>query len=315
MEELISIYCTNCHKAGQYKPGTQLIDIYNDMGSFLPYRVMNARVNNKTENLTFRIYHPCDIEFIDVSHPSGIRTYVRSLCFILYRSLHELFPEVHFRLEHPVSKGYYCSIDSEKEISDQEICDLKIKMMELINQDIPIEYKKEKTEKVKEMFRQEGCEDIVNLLDSISTIYTGYYQMGNYIDFYYGSLVPSTSYIYLFDIIKMEKGLLLRIPNRNYPQLLEDIVPQPKMFEIFTENLQWNKIMHLSNIGDFNIACKKGFTPDLIKVSEALHEKKISYIADNILEKKGMEKTFASFSYPVHPLRERQPSAKGFPFS
>lgn len=300
MEELVSIYCINNGENKKYKPGTQLVEIYNDLQLKVPNRVMNARVNNKTKSLTYRVYNPKDVEFIDITHPSGMRTYIRSLCFILYRAIQELYPDARFRIEHTVAKGIYCSIDKANEFSEQEVHDLKIRMQEIINQDIPIQYIEDKTERVKELFRKENNKDIANLLDSISTPYTGYYKMDDYLDYYYGSLVPSTGYIYLFDIVKFAKGVLLRVPSVSYPQLLEDIIQQPKMMEIFTEQRNWNKIMHLSNVGDYNKICADGHASVIIKVSEALHEKKISRIADDILNRReqGINTRFVLISGP-----------------
>jgi len=283
MRDTIEIYCENTNQKMNIPIGSDLLSVYQSMDFKLPYQVVNAKVNNKTEGLSYRVYNKKTVEFADITSSSGMRTYVRSLCFILYKASAELFPGSKLYFEHPVSKGYYCEIEADNPLNDDDIQRLKHKMQEIIDADIPFKRVETYTKDAIELFRQHEMHDKVLLLETAGTLYTHYYELGNHVDYYYGSLVPSTGCIYLFDIIKYNGGLLLVIPNRKTPDILEDVTLQPKMMEVFQENLKFNRILGLTNIGDLNkMVLQKEKTSDLIKVSEALHEKKIARIADEI---------------------------------
>ena len=211
-----------------------------------------------------------------------MRTYFRSLCFILVKAVEELYPQGSISLEHPVSKGYYCTLHLDRSIGLDDVTRIKQKMQEIITDNIPFQRIECHTEQAVELFTQRGMMDKAKLLKTSGQLYTFYYRLGDTIDYYYGSLVPSTGYIKLFDIVKYYDGLLLRIPNRKNPQKLEELVKQEKMLEVFQEYRRWNQILGISTVGDFNIACNNGHATDLINVSEALQEKKIAHIADEI---------------------------------
>ncbi len=248
----------------------------------MPYGVVSAKVNNKVEALNFKVYYNKDVEFLDITNPSGMRTYFRSLCFILVKAVEELYPEGSISLEHPVSKGYYCNLHLDRGIGLDDVVRIKQKMQEIIVADIPFERIGCHTRQAAEMFAQRSMMDKAKLLYTYGQLYTFYYRLGDTIDYYYGSLVPSTGYIRLFDIVKYYDGLLLRIPNRKDPVRLEEVVKQEKMLEVFQEYHRWNEILGIGTVGDFNIACNRGFATELINVSEALQEKKIAHIADEI---------------------------------
>ena len=279
---MLQIYCKNADQTKSFPEGSSLLDIYKGFDLQMPYGPVSAKVNNKVESLDFRVYYNKDIEFLDITSASGMRTYVRSLCFVLVKAVEELYPEGSISLEHPVSKGYYCDLHLDRTIGLDDVKRIKQKMQEIIDADIPFLRTECHTEDIVRLFRQRGMLDKAKLLETSGQLYSHYYRLGDTVDYYYGSLVPSTSYIHLFDIVKYYDGLLLRIPNRQNPTKLEEVIKQEKMLDVFQEYQRWNRIMGISTVGDFNIACKEGYATDLINVSEALQEKKIANIADEI---------------------------------
>lgn len=279
---MLQIYCKNNNLTKEFPVGSSLLDIYSGLGLNMPYGPVSAKVNNKVEGLNFRVYYHKDVEFLDITNSSGMRTYVRSLCFILVKAVKDLYPTGSISLEHPVSKGYYCNLHLDRSIGLDDVNRIKQRMKELIAADLPFERIECHTEKAVDLFRSQGMEDKVKLLQTSGQLYTFYYRLEDCIDYYYGSLVPSTGYIRQFDIVKYYDGLLLRIPDRQHPEKLEEVVKQEKMLEVFQEYRRWNQILGISTVGDFNIACNGGHATDLINVSEALQEKKIAQIADEI---------------------------------
>lgn len=279
---MVRIYCKNTNSFKDFPEGISLLEIYKGFDLQMPYGTVSAKVNNKVESLDFRVYYNKDVEFLDITSASGMRTYVRSLCFILVKAVEELYPEGSISLEHPVSKGYYCNLHLDRSIGLDDVKRIKQKMQEIIDEDIPFQRTESHTDDIVRLFRQHGMLDKAKLLETSGQLYSYYYRLRDTVDYYYGSLVPSTGYIQLFDIVKYYDGLLLRIPNRENPNKLEEVVKQEKMLEVFQEYQRWNRILGISTVGDFNIACNKGLATDLINVSEALQEKKIAQIADEI---------------------------------
>lgn len=282
MEQMLQIYCKNNNIRKEFPIGSSLLEIYSALDLDFPYQVVSAKVNNRTEGLTYRVYNNKDVEFLDVRDPSGMRTYVRSLCFILYKAVSELYPHGKLYVEHPVSKGYYCKLDIGREIKLEDVSRLKQRMKEIVEKDIPFQRTECHTEEAMQIFRKQGMDDKVRLLETSGSLYTYYYTLEDTVDYYYGNLLPSTGFIKQFDLIKYYSGILLRIPNKDNPNVLEDVIKQEKMLDVFKEYLNWSSIMGLSNVGDFNLACKAGHATDLINVAEALQEKKIAQIADTI---------------------------------
>ena len=279
---MLQIYCKNNNSTREFPEGSSLLDIYNGFNLVMPYGPVSAKVNNKVESLDFRVYYNKDIEFLDITSSSGMRTYVRSLFFILVKAVEELYPQGSISLEHPISKGYFCKLHIDRTIGLDDVQRIKQKMQEIIAADIPYTRTECHTEKVVRLFEERGMPDKARLLDTYGQLYSYYYQLGDTVDCYYSSLVPSTGYIRLFDIVKYYDGLLLRIPNRENPTKLEEVVKQEKMLEVFQEYHRWNQILGISTVGDLNVACNEGHATDLINVSEALQEKKIAQIADEI---------------------------------
>ena len=282
MKHVLQICCKNNNISKEFPIGSTLLEIYQGLNLDFPYQVVSAKVNNRSEGLNFRVYNNKDVEFLDVRDPSGMRTYVRSLCFILYKAVRELFPQGKLYVEHPVSKGYFCNLRIGRPIELADVTAIKQRMQEIIAADIPFHRTECHTTEAVRIFSERGMNDKVKLLETSGSLYTYYYTLDDTVDYYYGNLLPSTGFIYLFDLVKYYDGLLLRIPNKQNPLVLDEMVKQEKMLDIFKEHLRWNHIMGLSNVGDFNLACQKGLATDLIKVAEALQEKKIAQMADEI---------------------------------
>ena len=279
---MIQIYCVNNGKTLDFPTGCELLDIFPATGVELPYPVISARVNNVTEGLNYKVYNNKDVEFLDLRDPSAMRTYVRSLCFVLYKAVSELFSDGQLFIRHPVSNGYYCSLYINRPITVEDVNAIKAKMKEIIAADIPFKCIESQATEAIRLFKERGRKDKVRLLETSGRLYTKYYMLGDTMDSYYGNLVPSTGYIGLFDIVKYYDGLLLRIPNRTNPDKLGDIVKQEKMLDVFQEHLRWNHILDMETVGDLNNACQKGYATQIINVAEALQEKKIAKIAEQI---------------------------------
>lgn len=289
MKQEIQIYCKNNQKTQAFATGSSLYEIYKGFDLQMPYGVVSAKVNNRVEGLNFKVYHNKDVEFLDISSESGLRTYVRSLCFVLCKAVEDLYPNGQILLEHPVSKGYYCSLRIGKEIALEDVTRIKKRMEEIIAENIPFHRIEEHTEDAIRLFKEKGMTDKVKLLQTTGRLYTNYYKLGNSVDYYYGSLLPSTGHIKLFDLVKYYDGLLLRFPNRKNPSILGEMVKQEKMLEVFKENRKWQEIMEVSTVGDINQAIQAGHATDLINVAEALQEKRIARIADDICQRKDIK--------------------------
>ena len=285
MKQMLQICCKNNNNSKEFPIGSSLLDIYYGFNLNFPYQVVSAKVNNRSEGLNFRVYNNKDVEFLDVRDQSGMRTYVRSLCFVLFKAVTELFLEGKLFVEHPVSKGYFCNLRIGRPIELEDVTRIKQRMQEIIAENIPYHRIECHTAEAVRVFSERGMNDKVRLLETSGSLYTYYYTLGDTIDYYYGNLLPSTGYLKLFDIVKYYDGLLLRIPSRENPSMLEEVVKQEKMLDVFKEYLNWSYIMGLNNAGDFNLACEEGHATDLINVAEALQEKKIAQIADTIFHR------------------------------
>ena len=284
MSETITIYCKNNNTYKDVPIGSSLLDIYTAVGAPLRDRPMNAQVNNKTESLNFRCWQPKDIEFIDYTQLSGLRTYVRSLCHIFSKAVYDIWPTATLNLEHPVSKGYYCVIHNGKNIDLETIEKIKKRMWELIDADLPFLHKSVRTVDAAVLFRERGMNDKARLIETAGLPYTSYYELEGYINFFYGCLTPSTGYIQLFDLEPYMDGVLLRIPKQTDPMELQPVIKQDKMFEAYKEHLTLQRTVGLDNVGDLNLAIEKGRSQDIILVSEAMQEKQVAKIAEKIAD-------------------------------
>ena len=283
---MIQIRCKNNGEVREFNPGTTLQKIFEGFSLDMPYGAVSARVNNKVEGLAFRVYNHKDVEFLDITSDSGMRTYVRTLFFVLTRAVREVFPDGEIIIEHPVSKGYFCNLRIGRTVVQADVDAIKQRMQDIIASDMSIRRINCPTEEAIEVFREEGRTDVVTLLETTGKLYTTYYKLGEKADYYYGSLLTSTGKIHLFELQQYHDGLLLRVPSRENPDILEDIVRQGKMLGVFSEHHHWQEILGVSTVGDFNTACRAGHTTDLINVAEALQEKRIAGIADDIYRRK-----------------------------
>ena len=287
MDKQVTIYCKNTKSYHNYPLGTSLIEIYQDLNINLKYPVMAAPVNYKVEDLNFVVYKPKDIDFIDLGTPAGMRVYVRTLCMVMAKAVSEIFPQAMLRIEHPITKGYYCKLDNlQQPLTTDVISRIKDRMSLIISQAKRIICEEKQTNEVKKLFaNQVHQQDKMALFETLGNPYFRFFRIDDFIDYYNGVLLPSTDYLNLFDLTAYYDGVLLRVPNRENPVELEEIVLQPKMYDIFKEYVGWNKILNLNNVADFNIACQNNQSFNLIKVSEALHEKKVASIADMISQR------------------------------
>lgn len=283
---MIKIRCRNNGATLECVPGTTLQEVYDSLSLNMPYGAVSARVNNKVEGLGFRVYNHKDVEFLDITSDSGMRTYVRSLFFVLTKAIGDLYPEGEIIIEHPVSKGYFCNLRIDRPVTQADVDAVKQRMQEIIAADIPIRRINCPTDKAIEVFRNVGRNDVVTLLETTGKLYCTYYKLENKADYYYGSLLTSTGKIHLFELQQYHDGLLLRVPSRENPDILEELVRQDKMLGVFNVHHNWQEILGVSTVGDFNTACRTGHATDLINVAEALQEKRIAGIADDIHHRK-----------------------------
>ena len=290
MSPTITIFCKNTKQFYDVPRGISLIELKERIGIRLPYPVVAAHVNYKAENLDFLLYKPKDVEFLDASTASGIRCYTRTLNMILACAIHELYPQADIRVEHPISKGYYCTLqwkkDHEQTLTSDMISAIKERMHQIIREDRKIFEEEKQTKEVIKMFgsRADGESTI---FETLGNPYCRYFRMGDYIDYYTSVLMPSSGYVTVFDLEPYYDGMLLRVPSMKNPLELEESVPMGKMFDVFQEYGDWNKLLNINNVADFNVACRNNKSFVMIKLAEALHEKKIALIADDIAARKG----------------------------
>ena len=282
MIDHVKVHCLN---TGEYKEvpiGSSLEELIPLFGVRSPYLIANAKVNNKTESLAYRVYRPKTIEYVDLSNSSAMRTYVRSLCFILAKAVDDLLPNAEMFIEHAVSKGYYFRIESDVPVGEPELDAIKNRMREIVEADIPFEQVEEETPRVVQLFRERGMEDKARLLETSDMLYARYSKLDGYIDYFYGCLTPSTGYITLFDIQPHNGGYLLRVPNREHPVELEPEVRQEKLLNVYREHLDFLDIIGMNNVGDLNKAKLDGRMSEVIQVAEAYQSKQIEKIAEEI---------------------------------
>lgn len=281
---MMQIYCKNTKTTKSFPEGTSLLEMLPAFDFDKPYPIVSAKVNNVSQGLKYRTYHSKDVEFIDVRDASGMRVYSRSLCFLLYKASIDVFPSSKIYMEHPISKGYFCKLvkkDGSK-TTRKDIALIRERMREIVSKDMPFRRHEVQTDEAIRIFKERGYDDKVKLLDSSGEPYADYYTLGDTPDFYYGRLVPSAGYLQVWGLVSYHSGMLLQVPDRENPGRVLTFPDQPKTFKMFAENLKWNTIMNLSNVGDVNHACLEGRASELIQVSEALQEKKIVQIAEEI---------------------------------
>ena len=289
MKHIIQIRCTNNKKIIDVNIGSTLSDVYKENNLNMPYGPVCAKVNNKVEGLHYRLYHKKDVEFLDMTSGSGSRNYTRSVFFVLCKAVKDIWPESHVVIDIPVSNGYYCDLRIGRPVTEEDVAKVKARMDEIIAAAMPIRRHESVTEKAIKLFSDLGDTAKVKLLQTTGRLYTTYYDIDGYYDFYYGSLLTNTKQIYLYGLDKYYDGMLLRIPTMTDPSKLPEMIRQDKLFEIFKEHHHWQDVMEIRTVGDFNNAVATDHSIDLINISEALQEKKIAHIADEIAQRKGVK--------------------------
>ena len=306
---MLQIRCKNNGVTKSFPEGTSLLDVYQEFADEikLPYPVVSAKVNNASQGLKFRLYQNRDVEFLDAREGSGHRVYVRSLCFVLYKATQDVFPGSKLFIEHTISRGYYCNFKKKnmEALAEGDVERIAERMQEIINLDMPFRRNESTTEEAIRVFAERGFTDKVKLLETSGQIYSDYYMLGDTADYYYGPLVPSAGYLTVWALEPYHDGMLLRVPDWNNPTILAEKVDMPKTYEMFAEKTRWDIIMRLSNAGDVNKAIMRGYGSELIQVSEALQEKKIVQIAEEI------ERRFHREENPVRMVLITGPSSSG----
>ena len=288
MKQELQIRCKNNKKTENISIGSSLSEIFDEINLKMDFGPVSAKVNNKVEGLNYRVYHNKDVEFLDLYSSSGMRAYTRTLFFILCKAANDIFKNVGMVIDIPVSNGYYCDLQLGRPLAEDEVKAIKERMQQVIDAAMPIRRRECTTEEAVRVFNEVGDKEKVKLLSSTGRLYTVYYDLDGYKDYYYGTLLTNTSQIHLFDLVKYYDGMLLRIPLSSDPSKLGELIRQDKLFEIFTEHHKWQDIIGIRTIGDLNKVVDDGNAMGLINVAEALQEKKISHIAEMIAERKNV---------------------------
>ena len=306
---MLQIRCKNTNTTKSFPEGTSLLDVYQEYQADikLPFPVVAAKVNNVPQGLKFRLFQNRDVEFLDAREGAGHRVYVRSLSFVFYKATQDLFPASKLFIEHSLCRGYYCNFKKRtgEPLTDGDVERIRQRMQEIIDLDMPFRRTEATNEEAIRVFTERGFSDKVKLLETSGQIYSDYYTLGDTVDYYYGPLVPSAGYLKIWGVERYEQGMLLRVPDWNDPSKLAEKVEQPKTFEMFAEKTRWDVIMRLSNAGDVNKAIMRGHASELIQVSEALQEKKIVQIAEEI------DRRFHRKKNPVRLVLITGPSSSG----
>lgn len=287
MKQTVKIRCKNNGETKEIAIGSTLKEAYEAFGLSMEFGPINATVNNRTEGLNYRLYHNKDVEFFDLHSATGERCYMRTLFFVLCKSVHDLYPDSKVVIDIPVSNGYYCNLMLGHDVTETDVTHIRERMRQLIDAKLPIRRYEVPTEEAVRIFSSRGDKAKAKLLRSTGKLYTTYYEIDDYVDNFYGSLLINTSQLTLFGLEKYFDGALLRLPSRQNPAELGALIRQDKMFDIFKEQHRWNRILGVSTVGDFNEAVRSGQTTGLINVSEALQEKKIASIAEQIAHRQG----------------------------
>lgn len=289
MKQVIQIRCKNNKKSQKVEIGSTLFDIFSAFDLKMTHGPVSARVNNKVEGMHYRVYNSKDVEFLDMTSSSGSRAYTRTLFFVLCKAVQDIYPATDVVIDIPVSNGFYVDIRLGRPVVDEDVNIIRRRIQEIIDARMPIRRFTVPTEEAVALFQEKGDVEKVKLLKTSGSIYTTYYKIGDYVDYYYGTLLTNTSQLYLFGLEKYYDGMLLRIPSLKNPDVLGEMTRQDKMFEIFKEHHRWQSILGIRTVGDFNQAIDANHATDIINISEALQEKKIAKIAEEIASRKGVK--------------------------
>ena len=289
MKQVIQIRCKNNKKTQKVEIGSTLFDVFSSFDLKMTHGPVSARVNNKVEGMHYRVYNSKDVEFLDMTTASGSRAYTRTLFFVLCKAVQDIYPATDVVIDIPVSNGFYVDIRLGRPVVDEDVNIIRCRMQEIIDARMPIRRFTVPTEDAITLFQEKGDVEKVKLLKTSGSIYTTYYKIGEYVDYYYGTLLTNTSQLYLFGLEKYYDGMLLRIPSLKNPDELGEMTRQDKMFDIFKEHHRWQEILGIRTVGDFNQAIEAGHATDIINISEALQEKKLAKIAEDIAQRTGVK--------------------------
>lgn len=281
---MVEIYCKNTGTSAYVQEGSTILETLSCFDFERPYPILAAKVNNILEGLTFKVYNSREVEFLDYRSYAGRSAYCRSLCFLLSKACQDLYPGCRLTMRRPISKGYFCSLErgDDSAVSEEDVALISAEMRRLVDAAFPFHRREMRLEDALDLFSSLGQEDKVKLLSTSESLYVQYYTLDGTVDSYYDALVPSTSYLKVWELMPFRGGMLLRVPDRHDPDRLAPFYEQPKTFDVLNESTRWNSFMGLESVGDVNKACIQGRASELIKVSEALQDKKIVQIADEI---------------------------------
>ena len=277
---MVKVFCRNTGTFREFPEGTTLLDAVSEFNFDKPYPIVAAKVNNVVQGLRFRLYNNKDVEFLDYRAYSGRSAYCRSLCFLLSKAAGDVFPGCRIYMRRPISKGYFCSLIKPDGfgLDGNDVAKICERMREIVAENLPFYRQEVQADEARATFAADGRADVAKLIDTTRPVYT----LGNSIDYFYDTLVPASGYLDVWELEKYRSGMLLRVPDRHHPEQLAPFFEQPKTFDVFSESIHWNALMKLDSVGDVNIACQKGKASELIQVAEALQEKKIVQIAEEI---------------------------------
>lgn len=293
---MIRVFCKNTSTYADFQEGTTLLEMLDHFQFDRPYPIVSAKVNNVSQGLKFKVYNNREIEYLSATESSGMRVYCRSLFFLLCKAAQEVFPGCRVYIEHPLSGGYYCNVKKKEDMpfKEEDVELIRERMKQIVADQVAFHRREVQLEDAIRIFKENGYNDKVRLMDTSGQVYTDYYMLGDTVDYYYGRLVPHAGFLKVWGLEKCYEGMLLRVPDRHNPTQLVPFTPQPKTYEMFKENLRWNIITGLNNVGDVNHAVRKGMASELIQVAEALQEKKIVQMAEEIERR---------YNDPEKPLR------------
>lgn len=283
----IIVFCENTQEAYQIPTGSSLKEFKKVVFPNNHQSILGALVNNEVRDLHYEIYNPKYVNFIDVSTLDGYSVYMRSLVFVLYKAVINLFGKKTLIVEYQLSNGVFCRLANKDIILTSERIDsIKAEMQRIIDHDYEIMRTEYPTEEAIKLFKHQGLKDKELLLSSRGKLFTSVYSIDGTCDYFYGTLAPSTGCLKVFDLMDYKDGMLLLLPDRLNPTEVLPYYPQEKLYNTFSEFKRWGKVLEVTQIGHLNQAIEHRHASEMIKVSEALHEKKISLIADMIRKRR-----------------------------
>lgn len=281
---MVKVFCKNTSETKEFQEGSNLCEVLKSFKPGMPYPVLAAKVNNVVEGLRYRVFNNRDVEFIDYTSYAGRGVYCRSLCFLLAKACEDVFPGSRITMRRPISKGYFCELTKPdgSGTGASDIERIRNRMKEIVKAGTDFKRHEVKTAEAVKLFSGLGYDDKVKLIATSGEVYISYYTLGGTPDIYYDALLPDVRLLKVWSLEPYRGGMFLRVPDRHNPGELAPFFEQPKTFDVLKESLRWNNIMGLESVGDVNIACMNGQATDLIQVSEALQEKKIVQMAEEI---------------------------------